>query len=150
MQRDAMSVEQHKATARRLVEEGFGRGNLAVFDQYLAADFVDHAAPPGLSGKGPEYVKQLVTMLRTAFPDWRSDIDDEIGEEDRVVQRGTVSGTHQGDFLGIPATGKQATWSEIHILRFRDEQVVEHWAVLDLFAALQQLGVIPAPAPAGA
>ena len=75
--------------------------------------------------------------------------DDVIADENRVVIRATASGTQPGDFQGMPATNKHATWSEIHISRFEDGKIVEHWAEVDQMSMLQQLGVIPAPGQRG-
>ncbi len=86
-----------------------------------------------------------MTSLRTAFPDLRYTIDDTIEAGDKWVTRLTGSGTMRGDFAGMPATGKHATWTEIHIVRSHDEQVVEHWGLVQELGMLVQLGVIPAP-----
>lgn len=82
---------------------------------------------------------QFLTGLRAAFPDLHYTLDDVIAEGDRVVQRATATGTMLGDFQGMPASGKHATWSEVHILRMRDGKIVEHWASVD------QLGFAQAP-----
>jgi steroid delta-isomerase-like uncharacterized protein len=135
-----MSVERNKEIARTTVEEAFLGGNLDVIDQYVADNFVDHAAPPGLP-PGREGVKQLFTMLRAAFPDLQATIDDVIAEGDKVVHRSTASGTHRGEFMGIPPTNKRATWGEIHILRFENGRIAEHWGQMDMAGMMQQLGV---------
>jgi predicted ester cyclase len=98
---------------------------------------------------GPEGLKQLFTMLRTAFPDWSETIEDLMAEEDRVVFRVTGQGTHQGEFMGIPATGKPVTRPGIDIVRNVDGKLVEHWANIDQLGMMQQLGVIPPPGQSG-
>jgi predicted ester cyclase len=82
-------------------------------------------------------------MIWTAFPDWQYTIEDLITEGDKVVARITVQGTHQGNFLGIPATGTSVTMTEIQIVRVASGQIVDMWANVDLFGMLQQLGVVP-------
>jgi predicted ester cyclase len=140
-----MSTEQNKINFRRIPEEIFNKGNLALADELFAANYTEHVPlapgwPPGLAG-----FKQFVTVLRAAFPDFHLTVEDMIAEGDRVVGRVTARGTHRGEFMGIPATGKQATWTEIHIGRFAGGKLIEHWANLDQLGMLQQLGVIPMP-----
>jgi steroid delta-isomerase-like uncharacterized protein len=139
-----MSVEANKAITRRIPVEVFNEGDLGAADEVIAADYTEHVpmpgAPPGLAG-----FKQYVTMLRAAFPDLHYTVEDEIGEDDRVVGRMTVRGTHRGTFLGIPPTGKQVTWTEIHVGRVVDGKLVEHWANADMLSLLQQIGAIPGP-----
>ena len=89
-------------------------------------------------------MKQWVRALRRAFPDLRAIVEDEIAEGDTVVQRLTLSGTHRGTFLGLPATGRRATWQLVAIQRLgRDGKFAEHWSSPDLFDLLRQLGALP-------
>lgn len=144
-----MGTRENKASARRFLEEVVNRGNVSVIDELASPDFVDHTAPPGVPA-GNEGFKVFITMFRTAFPDLHYTIDDEIAEGDRVVQRSTARGTMKGDFQGMPASGRTATWSEIHITRFADGRAVEHWGVVDQLGMLAQLGFAQAPGqPAG-
>jgi len=144
-----MGTQENKASARRFLEEVVNRGNVSIMDEFASPSFIDHTAPPGVPA-GNEGFKVFITMFRTAFPDLRYTIDDEIAEGDRVVQRATASGTMKGDFLGMPASGKTATWSEIHITRFENGKAVEHWGVVDQLRMLVQLGFAQAPGqPAG-
>jgi predicted ester cyclase len=100
--------------------------------------------PPTAQGQ-----KAFVTMFRAAFPDLHYTIDDTVAEGDRLVQRTTAHGTMKGDFMGMPASGKEATWSEIHIVRFdADGKAVEHWGVVDQLGMLAQLGFAQAPGQA--
>src|SRR6266581_1562898 len=99
-----MGVEENKATVQMFYDEVLNRGNLDVIDKMTAENYVDHTAPPGMP-PGREGEKQWFTMLRAAFPDGQTTIDDIIGEGDKVVVRATMTGTHQGDFMGIPAMG---------------------------------------------
>ncbi len=140
-----MSTEENKARMRRIPEEVYNQGNLAAADDLLAADYIEHLPlPPGWPSGLPG-LKQFVTMTRSAFPDFQYTVDEVLAEGDKVVLRVTARGTHQGEFLGIPATGRQATWGEMHICRVVDGKLVEHWASIDQLGMLQQLGIVPAP-----
>jgi len=144
-----MGTQENKASAHRFLEEVVNRGNVSIIDELASPSFIDHTAPPGVPA-GNEGFKVFITMLRTAFPDLHYAIDDEIAEGDRVVQRATARGTMKGDFQGMPASGKTATWSEIHITRFENGKAVEHWGVVDQLGMLAQLGFAQAPGqPAG-
>ena len=138
-----MSAEENKALFRRLVDEFINTGNEAVADEVMTPDFVEHeelGGPPTREG-----VKQFFAMFRAAFPDLRVTIEDMIAEGDKVVARLTMRGTHQGEFLGIPPTGKQVTMGVIDIVRVADGKAVEHWGISDQLGLMQQLGAIPAP-----
>jgi len=139
-----MGTQENKASARRFIEEVINRGNVAVIDELSSPNIVDHTAPPGVPA-GNEGFKTFITMFRTAFPDLRYTIDDQLAEDDRVVERVTARGTMKGDFQGMPASGKTATWSEIHITRFENGKAVEHWGVVDQMGMLAQLGFVQAP-----
>ena len=135
--------EQNKANIRRFYDEVFNAGNIAVVDELVASNFVDHEEFPGLSG-GRDGLKQFVTMMRTAFPDARMDVDDLIAEGDKVVARLTMSGTQRGEFAGIPASGKSMNVTTIDIIRFENGQAVEHWGATDSAKMMEQLGAMPA------
>ena len=145
-----MSPESNKAIARRFLEEVFGQGKLAVADEILAPDHVDHGpgALPGMP-PGPEASKMLVTGYRNAFPDIHFTIDDQIAEGDKVVTRWTGHGTHKGELAGIPATGKSATVTGMGVDRIVNGKIVESWGIFDQFGMMQQLGVIPAASHVG-
>jgi predicted ester cyclase len=144
-----MSTEQNKTSMRRIPEEIFNQGNLAVAGELFAADYIEHAPlPPGIPS-GLEGLKVFVTAVRAAFPDFHYTLEDEIGEGDKVVQRLTAHGTQKGEFMGMPATGKHATWTEIHIARLAGGKLVEHWVNQDQLGMLQQLGVVPTPGQGG-
>jgi predicted ester cyclase len=139
-----MSTQENKAMASRFLDEVINRGNVSVIDELSGANFVDHQAPPGVPPT-PEGIKAYITMFRAAFPDLHYTLEDSIAEGDRVVQRTTAHGTMKGDFMGMSASGKSATWSEIHITRYMDGKAVEHWAVVDQLSMLAQLGFAQAP-----
>jgi predicted ester cyclase len=140
-----MSTEENKALIRRFVEEIFNQRNVDAIDRYLADTYVDHVVPPGFPPTRAGF-KQLISMFLTAFPDFHYTLEDEIAEGDKVVSRLTARGTQQGEFMGMPPTGKQAAWTEIHIGRLAAGKLVEHWGEQDNLGMLQQLGVIPPPA----
>jgi steroid delta-isomerase-like uncharacterized protein len=139
-----MSIEENKAMSTRFLEEVINKGNLAVMDEVMAPDFVDHQTPPGMPPTA-ESAKAFIGMFRGAFPDLHYTLVDTIAEGDRVVERSMASGTMKGDFMGMPASGKTATWQEIHITRYANGKAVEHWAVVDQMSMLAQLGFVEAP-----
>ena len=132
---------------RRVVEEAFNKGNLAVVDELIAPNYVFHV--PGNEVKGPEGFKQYVTMMRTAFPDVHVTLEDMIGEGDKVATRATLRGTHKGDLMGIAPTGKQFTTTGFDIIRFAGGKEVEAFGAADMLAMYQQLGVMPPIGPGG-
>ena len=136
--------DANKATVRRFVQELFVNGNLAIVDELVGDDFVDHTPPPGLP-PGKAGLKQMATMFRAAFPDLAIGDTDLVAEGDKVVMRQVTTGTHRGDFMGISATGRTITVNEIHIVRLSGGKIVEHWGVEDNLAMMQQLGVVEGP-----
>jgi len=143
-----MSTEQNKALVRQLVEEVINQGNISMIDELLIPDFVEHEElPPGIP-PGREAPKALFTMLRSAFPDLKATIEHLIAEGDEVVFHMTWTGTHEGEFMGIPPTGKRISINVIDILGIAEGKFVEHWGVMDSMAMMQQLGVVPAPGQA--
>jgi len=142
------SEEENKAHYRRTFEEVFNQGNLALVDELVAPDFLDHEVPPGMNNRGPDSTRQLVTMLRTAFPDLHFTIEDLVAEGDTVAGRVTMSGTHLGPFQGIPPTGRSFQQAQMYFVRFRDGKAIEHRAVRDELGMMRQLGVLPSPANA--
>jgi steroid delta-isomerase-like uncharacterized protein len=139
-----MSAEENKAVVRRFFEEAWNKKNLAVIDELVGRDYQGHSLPPGLA-PGVEGLKQLMGMYHTAFPDTRMTIEDQIAEGNSVVTRWTARGTHQGDLMGIPPTGKQVTVQGIDINRFAGGKMVAHWGEFDQMGMMQQLGVVPSP-----
>jgi steroid delta-isomerase-like uncharacterized protein len=142
------TIEVNKTQYRRTFEEVFNQGNLALVDELVAPDFLYHEVPPGMDNRGPESTRQLVTMLRTAFPDLHFTIEDLVAEGDTVAGRVTMRGTHLGPFQGIPPTGRSFQQAHMHFVRFKEGKAIEHRAVRDDLGMMRQLGVIPAPADA--
>jgi predicted ester cyclase len=128
----------------RIPLEIFNQGKLQLIDELYAPDYRDRSAQPGMAPTR-EGFKQFVTSLRTAFPDLHYTIDDSIESGEKFVTRLTASGTMRGEFAGMPATNKHATWTEIHIVRVNNDLVVEHWGLIQELGMMVQLGVIPAP-----
>ena len=133
-----------KRTAERIPLEVLNTGRFGVLDEILATNFVDHSPQPGVAPTR-EGLKESLSALKTAFPDVRYTIDDAIVCGDQIVHRVSASGTMTGDLMGIPATGKRASWTEIHIARGVDGRLTEHWGLVDQLGMLVQLGVVPAP-----
>ena len=145
-----MLSETNKTLSRRFFEEVFGKGKLNVLDEIIVKDHINSgpANPPGLPA-GLEGTKQLVNVYRNAFPDVHFTIDEQIAEGDKVVTRWTAHGTHQGELVGIPATGKSSTVTGIALDRIVNGKIAESWGIFDQFGMMQQLGVIPVPELAG-
>jgi predicted ester cyclase len=139
-----MTAEQNKEAFRRLFEEVLGGGDLAVLDELVAPDMVEHQ--PGLQS-GREGMRSLVHLLRGAYPDLRYTIEDITTDGDKVWGRVTARGTNNGSFLGHLPTGRTMTITVMDICRFANGQIVEHWGVADTFGALAQLRLIPRPQP---
>lgn len=135
---------ENKAQFRRTYEELLNEGILAIAEELVAPDFLNHEAPPGRN-RGPESMRGLTTMLRTAFPDLHFKIEDLLAEGDTVAGRLTMSGTHKGPFMGMPLTGRSVQQDHMHFVRFRDGKAIEHWGVRDDLGMMQQLGVITPP-----
>ena len=142
-----MSVA-NKALSKRIIEEAFNAGNLAVMDEILAEGFVNYDAALPEPGIGIDAAKASVTGYRDAFPDLKITIEEQIAEGDRVVTRWSARGTHQGDLMGIPPTGKQATVTGITIDTIASGRIIETRTNWDTLGLLQQLGVVPALATA--
>ena len=139
-----MTPDENRRTARRLVVELFNAGNQELIDLLLAPGFVDHALPPGVPPTR-EGFRSMIPVLREAFPDLEYVIEDQIAEGDRVAQRLTARGSLQGEFMGMPPTGKSAEWQEMHIYRFDAEGLLaEHWDVTDSLGMMMQLSPGPA------
>jgi steroid delta-isomerase-like uncharacterized protein len=137
----------HAATMRSTYEL-ISTGDIAGFGDLVADDFVEHQGAPGFPAT-KEGTLDFFRVLLEAFPDLNMNVEDVIAEGDKVVARVTTRGTHQADFMGIPPTGSTVDMQLIDIMRFDGAgQVCEHWGVADMLSLMQQLGVVPAGAPA--
>ena len=140
-----MATADLEALTRRFINEVINEGNLDVIDEALDDEFVEHEEFPGLP-PGKEGPRFFVTMFREGFPDLSATIEDIIVEGNKVVSRVRFSGTHRGEFMGIPPTGKKIDVQAIDIVAYRDGKATDHWGVTDQLAMMQQLGVIEEPA----
>ncbi len=138
-----MTAPDPKAVYRRFITEAF-MGDLDALDTVLDPEYVDHDAPAGLP-PGPAGVKQLIGPYRIAFPDVHITIEMQVVEGDLVSTRYTLRGTHRGDLMGIPPTGKTVTMAGMTIARVRDGKMTEGWVTYDALGLLQQIGVVGAP-----
>lgn len=141
-------MDSAEAVVRRLIEEGFNQGNLAVAEELSAPDLVEHQSFGPNHAAGAEGVKAVISSLRRAFSDFHLAIDDLVVAGDTVWLRMTGSGTNDGSFMGHAPTGKRMRTDVFDVLRVRDGRIVEHWGVPDRLGALFQLGLARPPAPA--
>jgi steroid delta-isomerase-like uncharacterized protein len=137
-----VSAEENKAVVRRAYEELWNERNVAVVDELVSEDFLNHAAPLDRQ-RGRQGLKDVVLMFESAFPDFRYEVEDVICEGEKVAVRDVFTGTHEGDFMGIPATGNRVTMQAIHIYRLSEGKLAEHWVARDDLGMMRQLGVIP-------
>ncbi len=142
-----MSVEENKATVRRLFEELYDKRNVDVFDEVFAADYKGYI--PRSTLESPEAAKQFNLAMDEAFPDSEYSIEEILADGDSVALRWTFRGTHQGDLIGptmtIPATGKRIEFEAMSLLRFSDGKIVESWGFWDGLSIMAQLGLMPEP-----
>jgi steroid delta-isomerase-like uncharacterized protein len=139
--KEKIKLEQNKAIVRGYMAEVVNKGNLAAYDSYFSAEAVINSRPL------KQQLPAAMQAIRGAFPDSRVTIEDQIAEGDKVVTRVTFTGTHQGEFMGIAATGKQVKYSGIAIDRIVDGKVVEMWHVAETLGLLQQIGARLSPEP---
>jgi len=137
-----MSAE-NKTLVRRCFKEIWSKGNLAVADQIVATNYVNHAPASPVPDSGREGFKKNVTAYRTAFPDLTFTIDDALAEGNKVTVRWTARGTHKGVLMGIAPTGKQITNTGISVIRITAGKLAEAWVTWDTLGMMQQLGAIP-------
>jgi steroid delta-isomerase-like uncharacterized protein len=142
-----VSLEANKDLIRTYVETIFNQRQVDRAEGLVAPDYIDHAALPG-QAPGLEGAKQKWAMYLAGIPDLRVTIEELVAEGDKVAVRRSYAGTHQGELLGIPATGKQLQLGGISIFRLAGGKIAEHWEQLDRLALMQQLGVVPTPAHA--
>jgi steroid delta-isomerase-like uncharacterized protein len=136
------------ATTVRSSYERINAGDLDRFAELFADDYVEHDDVTGMPPT-KEGTLEFFRALLTAFPDMRMDVEDLIVSDDKAVARVKATATHQGEFMGIPPTGKTVEVQLIDITRFDDAGLVcEHWGVADMLSLMQQLGVVPASPPA--
>jgi steroid delta-isomerase-like uncharacterized protein len=142
-----MSTEQNKISAHHFIEQGFNQKNPLALEAFFSPSLIDHALPPMLP-PGFEGRKMFYGAFISAFPDVYVQVQDQVAEGNKVVTYWAATGTHNGELMGIPATGRSVTVGGIAIDRFEDGKSVEHWEIFDQMSLMQQLGVVPMPGSA--
>lgn len=138
-----MSLEENKVIVRHFVDE-VNKAHFDALDELVVSDYVDHNAFSGQE-PGREGLKKAYAMFVAAFPDVYFELEDLIAEGDKVVGRGVISGTHNGEFFGIPPSGKYVMWTGTRIFTLKDGKLTEGWIDLDLLGLMQQIGAVPTP-----
>jgi steroid delta-isomerase-like uncharacterized protein len=143
-----MSAEENKALVERFVEEFWNEGNMSAADELMAPNAKIHL--PSGEVVNPDEAKGFAARWRESFPDWHSTFEELVAEGDRVAERWTGRGTHQGELQGIPPTGKRVEAPGSVFYRIVDGKIVELWGQLDMMSLMQQLGAVPSPQQAEA
>jgi steroid delta-isomerase-like uncharacterized protein len=140
---DSFRMTSNKELVDTFVQELFTKGHLDAVDHYLDPQFTNHDWPFPGAPEGVEGLRVAATAFRQALPDWHSDLEQMIAENDIVVERFTASGTHTAaPLMGVPATGKTITLAGINIWRVAGGRIVERWGRLDELALLRQLELV--------
>ena len=135
---------RNKHLVEAFIQELFSTGDLAAVDRYLDPAFVNHDPPFPGAPQGPEGMRQAAALFRRAMPDWHSDVDQLVAEGDTVVERFHATGTHRGELMGVPPTGRTLVLAGINVFRVEGDRIVERWGRLDELGLLRQLGLVPA------
>jgi steroid delta-isomerase-like uncharacterized protein len=142
---NAVTAEENKAFVRRQIEETWNKGNLDFVDEGFTSDYVKHDPLSPEEIRGPEGFKRNVAETRSAFPDFRIEIVEQLAEGDLVATRYVVCGTQEGELEGIPPTGNRIQVAGTGVDRFSEGKIAESWEMYDTLGMMQQLGVIPSP-----
>jgi predicted ester cyclase len=133
------------AAFRRIPLEIFNEGKLDVLDEVVSENYVEHMdLPPGVPPDRDGF-RGFITALRGGFPDFKFEVLQQYQDGDKHIGLVRASGTMTGEFMGMPPSGKSATWDEVHIGRMADGKLTEHWGVIDRMSMMQQLGFMPGP-----
>ena len=135
-------MSDHKKTAQRFYDEVASGGDLDLIDEILDDAFVEHEELPGMPPTR-DGVRATFQMLRAAFPDLAMSVRDMVQEGDKLAVRARMSGTHEGDFMGMPGSGKTFDIEVFDLLEFSGDRLVAHWGVMDQAAMMEQLGGTP-------
>jgi steroid delta-isomerase-like uncharacterized protein len=138
-----MSAQENKIVSWRLQEEVFGQDKLALVDELLAPDYVSHAPGDPELSRGPEDIKEIVSAYHAAFPDLTFTVEKQVAEGDLVVTRWIARGTHQGEFMGVPPSGRRIEVSGMSMDRISGSRIVEHWNNWEALEMMEQIGAIP-------
>ena len=136
--------DTHQAIIRRYIEEVINKGNFAAIEEFVHPDYI--FGSPSEEVQGANGLKGFIEAFRTAFPDLKIQVDDLATEKNKVVTCFTLTGTHNGDLMGIPATGKPVNVHGMILSRFKADKIIEEWEILDQLAMFQQLGLFSLPA----
>ncbi len=139
-----VSESTNEELYRRVTQRAFSQGDLNVIDEAVSPDFTEHEPLPG-GRTGRDGLKDVVGMMRTAFPDLKVRIDDTFESGDQLCGRATFMGTNTGPFMGNPPTGKHVEWEAIDILSSRDGRIAEHWGQMEMIGLFSQLGLMQMP-----
>ena len=140
-----MSTNDNKSVIKTFIEDVINQGRLDRADDIVIEDFVELDPLPG-QAPGREGLKEVIRQMRSAFPDIRWTVDEMLAEGDKVFSRFTWSGTHEGAFLGVPATGRRITVKGMVIDRLVAGKMADSRILMDSLGMMQQLGALPAPA----
>ena len=136
-----MSNEQNKALVSKLFTEGMNKKNYAIFNEIIAPGFTNHGIPG--AQQGPEGFRDVIAVFHSAFPDFTVRPEHIIAEGDLVATRGTATGTHNGEFMGVPASGRPVNISYVDFWRVENGKLVENWVQMDSVGIMQQIGATP-------
>jgi len=136
------ATEDSKALMWRITEEIWNNGRLELIDELIAEDLIDHVEVDGLEGSGRARYRASIEMTRAAFPDYRNPLDFVLADGAFAVSYGRSTGTHRGEYLGIPPTGRFFDVPTFGILCFENGQAVERWGMSDNLGIMQQLGLM--------
>ncbi len=136
------TTEESKALMWRITDEIWNEGRLELIDELIADDLTDHVELVGLEGTGRARYRASIELARAAFPDYRNPLDFVLADGAFAVSYGRSTGTHRGEYLEIPPTGRSFDVPTFGILRFANGQAVERWGMSDNLAMMQQLGLM--------
>jgi steroid delta-isomerase-like uncharacterized protein len=143
-----MTSTRNKQIVEEFITALFTDGDLTAVDRYLDPDFINHDSPLPGAPDGPDGMRQAAELFRHAFPDWRSDVQHMIAEDDLVAEHFVAHGTHHGSVMGETPTGHDVVLRGVNIFRIAQDKIVERWGRLDDLGLLQQLGLAQTPSPA--
>lgn len=135
----------NEITMRRFVEQAINNGNFPVLDEVIHPNYTYRSPDQVLQGS--EALKELIAAYRNAFPDLHLDIEELVSTDDKAVLSFTLSGTHQGELMGIAPTGRQMKVNGMTLSHFESGKIVEEWELLDQLNMFQQLGIVSLKSP---
>jgi len=143
-----MTSTRNKQIVEEFITALFTDRDQTAVDRYLDPDFINHDPPLPGAPDGPDGMRQAAELFRHAFPDWRSDVQHMIAEDDLVAEHFVAHGTHHGSVMGETPTGHDVVLRGVNIFRIAQDKIVERWGRLDDLGLLQQLGLAQRPSPA--